>query len=264
MNFGMGIQIEGSHGLCLFNKDDMNIPEWLDRDLIGFDNSDVERQTLAEFENLALQFRRMTNVLRRCLELVLVPHEPNDRFLVTMALLHEAHRSLVAAYSLWNRGYYQQSVTVGRSVHESWLTCMWLQDHEDSATLWLEPDKYKSLPTFKAMADALPNSNWTDVAKDIYRWTSERAHPRYDAIFDSLLREGHSGEFHIDPAYKGDVAWDVALHLAALYVFIPLPLIPYLPEHLSSTEGDECRETAIFVQDNITEWLQNQRVEAGE
>lgn len=125
---------------------------------------------------------------------------------VWLLLTLRAFNSLRWGYYLLQSGYYSQSMMLTRSALEDWLVCKDCEGHVDTVEAVLDWEKH--VPTFKAMADRLPEKLqlvWKEAFTDdgIYGFLSTFAHPRYRAIhvlFDpdtKLLSLGPSYDEHL-------------------------------------------------------------------
>ena len=151
---------------------------------------------------------------------------------VTLRLMSEVSKSNAISYELWQRGYYHQSMSVGRTIYEFLITCEWLRMNPGRAPDWTNPVDWRTLPRMSDMRRGLeaPEEQLAALG-GWYDETSGYVHPRYLAVTQASE--------HRTVTFQYELAYSLGQGLSQVLGLSFLPLRHYVTEEVEGPTADE-------------------------
>lgn len=164
------------------------------------------------------------------------PTGSNRREQVWWLLVGQSFNSLRWAFHLLQLGYYTQALILERSVEENWLVCQDCLEHPETVEALF--DDSKRIPTFRDMADRLPENlrnTWQAPkghAEQAYGVLSSISHPRARAL--RLAFDFDNNRPRIGPGYN-----EPLFVFTSLYILVGAIAIAGFLVRLVSDESKE-------------------------
>jgi hypothetical protein len=175
-----------------------------------------------------------------------------ERLLLILTV--KAFNSLRCAYDALLRAYYSQALTLVRTVYEDNLTCLYVHNHRDEASLWLKGAKVPSFATMRSRLHDLPE----EKLRESYGILSTFAHPREGALLVTIERLGSTVHLRLGGRFDSDH------FIAAAYMLLAYGTgMLAIPAIFLATSRPDWLKRITDTRDEVIAWLRRVNEEMG-